>query len=82
MYKLRNYQIETIDIINKMNIGDKSLIVLPTGTGKTVCFATVAAKARGKVLIVVPVNRIKNTSYREVNKTGCYFRCRLSSSKY
>jgi len=59
MYELRDYQQEAVEIIEFMEAGENRLIVLPCGTGKTVIFSSVAAKAKGKVLIIVPSKELR-----------------------
>jgi superfamily II DNA or RNA helicase len=50
---LRPYQVDAVsgviqDIIDKRS----TLVVMPTGTGKTVCFAHIARQRRGRVMVI------------------------------
>ncbi|BCZ47600.1 hypothetical protein psyc5s11_36670 [Clostridium gelidum] len=51
--KLRPYQIECLDKVREMNIGEKKICYLPTGSGKTVIMSAIANETKGRVLIVV-----------------------------
>jgi|GEM_PF-3326543 len=68
MYELRDYQNEAIETIETMEKGENRLIALPCGTGKTVCFAQVAAKAKGKVLIIVPSKELRIQAIDKLKK--------------
>lgn len=57
--ELRNYQIECIDEINKMNEGEKKIAFLATGAGKTVIMSSVASKEKGRVLICVDQTELR-----------------------
>jgi len=53
--KLRPYQVEACEAINnEWKDHDRTLLVLPTGCGKTICFATIAKERAsvGRVLIL------------------------------
>ena len=54
---LRPYQKEAVQAVeNEWNSGHKrTLLVLPTGTGKTICFATVAKDmvSKGKKVLIL-----------------------------
>lgn len=68
MFELRDYQIESVDMIKNMNPCEHKLVVLPTGSGKTIVFATVANNASGKVLIVVPSSELRTQAIEMKNK--------------
>jgi superfamily II DNA or RNA helicase len=53
MYNLRDYQIESVEAMNNIPIGERGLIVLPTGSGKTICMAELCRQSTGRILIVV-----------------------------
>jgi len=53
MYKLRDYQEESVIAMNNVPIGERGLIVLPTGSGKTICMAELCRQTTSRVLIVV-----------------------------
>ncbi len=66
--ELREYQIEAVDIIETMVEGENRLIALPTASGKTVIFSSVAAKAKGKVLIIVPSKELRIQAIDKLKK--------------
>lgn len=67
-YELRDYQIEVVQEIERMNPGEHKLIVLPTGSGKTIVFANISLKAEGKVLIVVPSTELRTQAIDKLKK--------------
>lgn len=70
MFKLRDYQIETIDVINNYKNGQKILIALPTGSGKTVIFAQNAISSKGRVLIVVPSSELREQTIDKLKSSN------------
>jgi len=66
VYILRDYQREAIEVIGNMKSGEKKLIVLPCGTGKTIVFSSVATKAKGKVLIIVPSTELRKQAIEKL----------------
>lgn len=67
-YELRNYQIEAVNLAKSMERGQRKLIALPTGTGKTLIFANIAINAVGKVLIVVPSTELRTQAIEKILK--------------
>jgi superfamily II DNA or RNA helicase len=63
---LRDYQSESIDIVKEQNQGDKCLIALPTGSGKTIIFSHLAANVNGRVLIVVPSTELREQTIEKL----------------
>lgn len=53
MFNLRDYQLESVEAIDNLQQGEKGLIVIPTGGGKTVIMSEMCKRAKGRVLIVV-----------------------------
>lgn len=51
--ELREYQKESINKIKELQIGDKGIISLPTGTGKTIVMSGLAKETPERILIVV-----------------------------
>ena len=51
--KLRYYQEDCIKEILKMNKGEKKIVYLPTGSGKTIVMSELARRVNTRVLIVV-----------------------------
>lgn len=51
--KLRYYQEDCIKEILKMNKGEKKIVYLPTGSGKTIVMSELARRVNARVLIVV-----------------------------
>lgn len=50
---LRPYQVEAVTGVIETIAGKKStLVVMPTGTGKTVCFAHIARQRQGRVMVI------------------------------
>lgn len=68
MYGLRDYQIEAVKTIEDMSMGESKLISSPCGTGKTVVFSSIAIKAEGKVLIVVPSTELRTQAIEKLKK--------------
>ncbi|MBZ9622868.1 DEAD/DEAH box helicase [Clostridium sp. FP2] len=56
---LRPYQLECVDAINKLPLGERGLVVLPTASGKTQIFSNVVANNEGRSLIIVPSDELK-----------------------
>ena len=60
-YKLRPYQAECVERVEdsfKADLVKSALVVLPTGTGKTVCFTEMAKREEGRTLIVCPMREL------------------------
>lgn len=70
MFKLRDYQIEAINIIDNYKNGQRILIALPTGSGKTVIFAQNAVTTKGRVLIVVPSSELREQTIDKLKATN------------
>lgn len=66
MFKLRDYQNEALDVIKNMNYGERKLIKIPTGGGKTIIFASLSANVEGRVLIVVPSKELREQAYEKI----------------
>jgi superfamily II DNA or RNA helicase len=60
--KLRDYQEEAIKLIKEVKPKERALIQAPTGSGKTIILATLAAQANGRTLIVVPSTELREQS--------------------
>jgi superfamily II DNA or RNA helicase len=60
--KLRPFQSGAVDaVFERFDSGSKAtLVVLPTGTGKTVVFSHVAARCRGKVAVLIHREELAN----------------------
>ena len=67
-FELRDYQREAVEIIESMEEGEKKLIVLPTGGGKTICFATIANNAKGKTIIITPSTELRTQAIEKIIK--------------
>ncbi|EPZ51191.1 type III restriction enzyme, res subunit [Bacteriovorax sp. BAL6_X] len=59
-FKLRDYQVEAVDkvVSHFRKCADPSLIVLPTGAGKSLVIAELARIARGRVLVMAHVKEL------------------------
>lgn len=68
MFEFRPYQNEAIETMMQTEIGSPTLIVLPCGTGKTVVFASVVSKIKGRVLIIVPQSELMEQSILKIKK--------------
>lgn len=66
MFKLREYQEEAVRHMLETKPGEPTLISIPTGTGKTVCFASVVNQVKGRVLIVVPSDELREQSIDKI----------------
>jgi DNA repair protein RadD len=60
MYKLRDYQQDAVDatLNHFKKTLDPAVIVLPTGAGKSLVIASLALKARGRVLVLAHVKEL------------------------
>lgn len=66
MFTLRDYQIEALQIIKDMEKGERKLIKIPTGGGKTIVFASLSTNVNGRVLIVVPSKELREQAYSKI----------------
>ena len=57
--KLRKYQEECVNKINKMKEGEKKIAFLATGAGKTIIMSYVASLEKGRVLICVDQSELR-----------------------
>lgn len=51
--ELREYQIKCLEKVKEMHVGEKKVVYLPTGSGKTVVMSAIAKDTKGRILIVV-----------------------------
>lgn len=68
-YKLRDYQIEAIESIGRMENNSPGLIVLSTGAGKTVVMADVAARNKSRTLIILPLTELREQTIEKLLET-------------
>lgn len=68
MFTLRDYQIESLEVIKNMSSGERKLIKIPTGGGKTVIFASLSAQVKGRTLIVVPSKELREQAYKKIQQ--------------
>lgn len=68
-FELRDYQKEAITAIDKMSINKPSLIVVPTGGGKTVIMADVAARNKSRTLIILPSTELREQTIDKLKST-------------
>jgi len=66
-YSLREYQEESLEIINNLERGKPGLIVHPTGAGKGVLLSYIAANAKGRSLIIVPSSELREDMILKLN---------------
>lgn len=66
MYKLRDYQEESVKAMNNIPINERGLIVLPTGSGKTICMAELCKQSIGRTLIVVISKELREQTIEKV----------------
>lgn len=64
--KLRDYQIESLDIILNAKHAERKLIVLPTGAGKGILLAALSSKVNGRVLIIVPSKELREQNAQKI----------------
>ncbi|MPQ44470.1 DEAD/DEAH box helicase [Clostridium tarantellae] len=65
--QLRNYQIESIDRIMNMKIGERKVLSLPTGLGKTIVMAALAKEnIESRILIVVPSTELREQTIEKL----------------
>lgn len=57
---LRPYQLECVDEINKLSLGERGLVVLPTSSGKTQIFSNIVMNNKSRSLIIVPSDELKS----------------------
>lgn len=71
---LRDYQVDCItEIFKNYRAGvRRQLIVLPTGTGKTVIFAQLATNAKGRALIIVNRDELISQTVSKLEDAGCF----------
>ena len=67
MYKLRDYQRRAVDSTIKYfrKKSDPSVIVLPTGAGKSIVIAEMARIAKGRVLVLAHVKELVEQNYEK-----------------
>lgn len=68
-FELRQYQKDCIEAIHRSK-NKFNLIMSSVGSGKTIVFSTIAAEAKGRVLIVVPSTELREQAeekLREIN---------------
>ena len=73
MYELRDYQREAVDAaVNFFSTGSKKngLIVLPTGSGKSLVIANIALRLNAPVLIFQPSKEILEQNYEKLCSYG------------
>lgn len=68
-YELRPYQKECIEAIGNMQNNKPGLVVLSTGSGKTVIMADVAARNPGRTLIVVISSELRQQTIDKLLET-------------
>lgn len=66
MFRLRDYQNEALEEIKDMSEGDRKLIKIPTGGGKTIIFASLSSQVNGRVLIVVPSKELREQAFNKI----------------
>jgi superfamily II DNA or RNA helicase len=66
-FKLREYQIECVKTIQQ-STEKFNLIMSSVGSGKTIVFATIAAEAKGRVLIVVPSTELREQAEEKLRE--------------
>ncbi len=66
MFTLRDYQLESLELIKQMNKGERKLIKIPTGGGKTIIFASLSSQVEGRVLIVVPSKELREQAFDKI----------------
>lgn len=64
--KLRDYQEESVKIMLEADKGERLLIALPTGSGKTVVFSSYVSQVEGRTLIVVPSTELREQSIEKL----------------
>lgn len=68
MYNLRDYQIESVEAMNNVPIGERGLIVLPTGSGKTICMAELCRQSTKRILIVVISKELREQTVDKIKQ--------------
>jgi len=69
-YKLRPYQIESIEAVKNLQPNFKGILSLSTGTGKTVIMAAIANEIKGRVLIVVQSLELRMQTIEKLYNTN------------
>ena len=70
--ELRDYQEECIKITNEMEPGDKKIISIATGGGKTIIFCDLISKCKKRALVVVPQSELKEQAFNQIKN---YLKC-------
>jgi DNA repair protein RadD len=72
MYKLRDYQQDAVDatLNHFKKTLDPAVIVLPTGAGKSLVIASLALKARGRVLVLAHVKELVEQNHEKYESYG------------
>lgn len=68
MFNLRDYQNESVDAIINLQDGEKGLIVLPTGAGKTVVLSEICRRTSNRVLIVVISSELREQTIDKIKQ--------------
>lgn len=72
MYKLRDYQIQAVEktVAHFQESNDPSVIVLPTGAGKSLVIANLALKANSRVLVLAHVKELVAQNHQKYESYG------------
>ncbi len=64
--ELRKYQIECLEKVKEMEVGEKKVVYLPTGSGKTVVMSAIAKDTEGRILIVVMSTELREQTIEKL----------------
>lgn len=84
MLKLRNYQQEASDISIKFfqsSVQKNSIIVLPTGSGKSLVIADIASRLDSPVIVFQPSKEILEQNYKKLCSYG-FLECSVYSASF
>lgn len=66
--ELREYQINCVDTIQGMEVGEKKIVHIATGGGKTIIMAELARRTKGRILVIVGSTELREQTIDKMIK--------------
>jgi superfamily II DNA or RNA helicase len=66
--ELREYQINCVDAIQGMEIGEKKIVHIATGGGKTIIMSELARRTKGRILVIVGSTELREQTIDKMIK--------------